>query len=122
MLFRSIDHDDNSRWSSAFSDDQWLTLDYGKTVSISRVHIDWERAHATRYELQVSADGSAWTTLKTVANSAGGSEDWTGLSGQGRRLNLGAAGRPVPAGGGPRSRARAPPAPACPRGATSTGT
>src|SRR5437868_2038411 len=33
---KAIDHDDNSRWSSGFSDDQFLVLDYGRTVAISR--------------------------------------------------------------------------------------
>ncbi len=85
---KAIDHDDNSRWSSGFSDDQFLVLDYGRTVTINRVHIDWERAHANQYELQVSSDGSNWTTIKSVPNSQGGSEDWTGLSAQGRYLRM----------------------------------
>ncbi|KAI1696914.1 f5/8 type C domain-containing protein [Ditylenchus destructor] len=36
---KAIDHDDNTRWGSAFSDDQHLTLDYGTAVDISRVQI-----------------------------------------------------------------------------------
>jgi CxxC motif-containing protein (DUF1111 family) len=84
----AIDHDNATRWSSAFSDDQSITLDYGRSVSISRVRIDWERAHATQYLLQVSDDGSNWTTIKTVDNSAGDLEDWTGLNGQGRYLRM----------------------------------
>ena len=54
----AIDHDENTRWSSAFSDDQFLVLDFGTSVAINRVRIDWERAHATQYLLQVSKDGS----------------------------------------------------------------
>lgn len=84
----AIDHDMNTRWSSGFSDDQFLVLDYGRTVAISRVRIDWERAHAAKYELQVSTDGATWTTLKAVADSQGGTEDWTGLAGQGRYLRM----------------------------------
>uniref|UniRef100_UPI001E58DAC2 discoidin domain-containing protein n=1 Tax=Pelomonas sp. KK5 TaxID=1855730 RepID=UPI001E58DAC2 len=84
----AIDHDANTRWGSGFSDDQWLTLDYGQVVTITRVHIDWERAHATKYLLQVSTDGTNWTTIKTVDNSQGGSEDWTGLAGSGRYLRM----------------------------------
>jgi len=85
---QAIDHDENTRWSSGFSDDQFLVLDYGHTVTVNRVHIDWERAHANQYELQMSSDGSNWTTIKSVLNSQGGSEDWTGLSGQGRYLRM----------------------------------
>ena len=84
----AIDHDAGTRWGSAFSDDGWLTLDYGSTVTINRVHIAWENAHATQYLLQVSDDNTHWTTIKSVDNSAGGVEDIAGLSGQGRYLRL----------------------------------
>lgn len=84
----AIDHDDGTRWSSGFSDEQSLTLDYGRSVAIDRVRINWERAHATRYLLQVSDDGAKWTTLKAVDDSQGGIEDWTGLAGQGRYLRM----------------------------------
>lgn len=84
----AVDHDANTRWSSAFSDDQFITLDFGKTVAVNRVRIDWENAHAAQYLLQVSSDGSNWTTVKTVDNSQGGIEDWSGLNGQGRYLRM----------------------------------
>jgi CxxC motif-containing protein (DUF1111 family) len=84
----AIDHDTSTRWSSAFSDDQYLTLDFGKSVAINRVHIEWENAHATQYLLQVSDDNATWTTIKSVDNSQGGIEDWSGLTGQGRYLRM----------------------------------
>src|SRR5471032_2092691 len=84
----AIDHDETTRWSSGFTDDQYLTLDFGKTVPVTRVHIDWENAHATQYLLQVSDDNATWTTIKSVDNSQGGSEDWPGLTGQGRYLRM----------------------------------
>lgn len=84
----AIDHNSSTRWGSGFSDNQSLTLDYGKSVAINRVHIDWENAHATQYLLQVSDDGVSWTTIKSVDNSQGGSEDWSGLTGQGRYLRM----------------------------------
>lgn len=85
---KAIDKDDNSRWGSAFTDNEWLTLDYGSSVSISRVRISWENAHAKKYLLQTSEDNKTWTTVKTVENSAGGVEDLTGLGGQGRYLRV----------------------------------
>ncbi|MFL6708015.1 MAG: di-heme oxidoredictase family protein [Massilia sp.] len=84
----AIDHDMGSRWASQFSDAQSLTLDYGQSVLITRVHIDWENAHATDYLLQVSDDNTTWTTVKTVSNSGGGSEDIGGLAAQGRYLRM----------------------------------
>jgi CxxC motif-containing protein (DUF1111 family) len=84
----AIDHNDATRWASGFSDDQSLTLDFGTSSPINRVRINWENAHATQYLLQVSDDNASWTTIKTVDNSQGGVEDWTGLTGQGRYLRM----------------------------------
>lgn len=84
----AIDHNDTTRWGSGFADDQYLTPDFGTSQPITRVHIEWENAHATQYLLQVSDDNATWNTIKTVDNSQGGSEDWTGLSGQGRYLRM----------------------------------
>ena len=84
----AIDHDTTTRWSSGFSDNENLTLDFGQSVAINRVNIVWENAHATQYLLQVSDDKVTWTTIKSVNNSAGGTEDWSGLDGQGRYLRM----------------------------------
>lgn len=84
----AIDHNSNTRWGSLFSDDQNLTLDFGSSKPINRVHIEWENAHATKYLLQVSDDNKTFTTIKTVDNSQGGTEDWTGLNAQGRYLRM----------------------------------
>jgi CxxC motif-containing protein (DUF1111 family) len=84
----AIDHNEHTRWSSGFTDDQSLTLDFGKSEVINRVRIDWENAHATTYRLQVSEDKTTWETIRIVENSQGGTEDLTGLSGQGRYLRM----------------------------------
>lgn len=84
----AIDHNQATRWGSLFSDDQYLTLDFGASKPINRVHIEWENAHALQYLLQVSDDNATWTTIKTVDNSQGGVEDWTGLGAQGRYLRM----------------------------------
>ena len=84
----AIDNNDKTRWGSGFSDNQSLTLDFGKSETINRVRIDWENARATEYLLQVSDDGNTWTTIKTVSNSQGGTEDLGGLNGQGRYLRM----------------------------------
>jgi CxxC motif-containing protein (DUF1111 family) len=84
----AIDHNQGTRWGSLFSDDQYLTLDFGSSKPINRVHIEWENAHATQYLLQVSDNNASWTTIKTVDNSQGGIEDWTGLGAQGRYLRV----------------------------------
>jgi CxxC motif-containing protein (DUF1111 family) len=84
----AIDHDAGTRWGSGFTDNEYLTLDFGSSKLITRVRIDWENAHATQYLLQVSDDNANWTTIKSVDNSQGGTEDLTGLNGQGRYLRV----------------------------------
>jgi CxxC motif-containing protein (DUF1111 family) len=84
----AIDHNENTRWGSGFSDNQYLTLYFGKSASIDRVHIDWENAHALQYLLQVSDDNANWTTVRTVDNSQGGAEDLSGLAAHGRYLRM----------------------------------
>ncbi|TFV99539.1 thiol oxidoreductase [Oxalobacteraceae bacterium OM1] len=94
----AIDHNETTRWSSGFSDDQFLTLDFGTPQTINRVRIQWENAHATQYLLQVSDDNANWTTIKAVDASQGGTEDWTGLTGQGRYLRMKGVKRSTPYG------------------------
>ena len=84
----AIDRNDGTRWGSGFTDNEYLTLDFGASQLITRVRISWENAHASAYLLQVSDDLSNWTTIRSVENSGGGVEDLTGLSGQGRYLRM----------------------------------
>jgi hypothetical protein len=72
---RAVDGDEKTRWSSAFRDPQWLTVDLGVAVPLSKVRINWEAAYAKDYELQVSTDGSQWTTVRRVKDGDGGSEE-----------------------------------------------
>ena len=48
----------STRWSSAFSDPQWLEVDLGSTQSICQVVIHWETAYATAFQIQTSSDAS----------------------------------------------------------------
>jgi beta-glucosidase len=68
----ATDGDPGSRWSSAFSDPQWLKVDLGSPQQICRVGISWEAAYATAYKVQVSSNGSAWTTVYATTHGAGG--------------------------------------------------
>lgn len=71
----AVDGDARTRWSSAFRDPQWLSVDLGTPVPLGRIRINWEAAHARDYELQFSNDGMGWTTVRQVSGSEGGVED-----------------------------------------------
>ena len=65
----------DTRWSSEFSDLQWLAVDLGVPTRISRVVLDWEAACAQSYTIQVSLDGTTWTDVYATTNGKGGTED-----------------------------------------------
>ena len=65
----------STRWSSEFSDPQWLQVDLGAEHTISRVELQWEAACAKAYEIQVSDDGKAWRAVYKTESGAGGTEE-----------------------------------------------
>ena len=65
----AVDGDPRTRWSSAYQDDQWIQVDLGATASFDQVDILWEQAFAWDFTVQTSADGTAWTEVKAVANT-----------------------------------------------------
>ncbi len=52
-----------TRWSSEFSDSQWIAVDLGRWTRVSRVELVWEAAYGKSYAIQVSADGRVWKTV-----------------------------------------------------------
>ncbi|GAB7042623.1 MULTISPECIES: discoidin domain-containing protein [Catenuloplanes] len=93
----AVDGDGGTRWSSAAADPQWLRVDLGTPVAISRVVLRWEAAYATAFQLQTSTDGTAWTTIHSAANAAGGDQS-IAVTGTGRYLRLHATARATPWG------------------------
>lgn len=70
----AVDGDPATRWSSEFSDPQWLCIDLGKVTKISRVELEWEAAFGKSYAIQVSRDGQTWSDVYTTDAGHGGSE------------------------------------------------
>jgi hypothetical protein len=89
----AVDGNTTTRWSSAFSDPQWIRVDLGATATINRVVLRWEAAYATAYQIQTSNDGSSWTTIYSRTSGAGGVNDLTGLSGSGRYVRMNSTAR-----------------------------
>ncbi len=71
----AVDGFPDTRWSSEFSDPQWLAIDLGAPVQISRVVLDWETACGQSYAIQVSLDGAAWTDVYSTTTGKGETED-----------------------------------------------
>ena len=71
----AVDGDDGTRWSSAFSDPQWIAVDLGKPQTIDHVRLVWEDAYAAAYAVQVGPDGETWKSVFATSDGEGGAED-----------------------------------------------
>jgi hypothetical protein len=83
----ATDGNPGTRWSSAFSDPQSLTVDLGAAHPVNRVVLNWETAAARAFQLQTSNDGASWTTVFSTASGAGGVQD-VAVSGSGRFVRM----------------------------------
>ncbi|MHB9012869.1 MAG: glycoside hydrolase family 3 C-terminal domain-containing protein [Ignavibacteriaceae bacterium] len=68
----AVDGNNSTRWSSQFSDPQWLMVDLGAVYNIDKVVISWEAAYAKEFEILISSDGLNWTTAQHITNGTGG--------------------------------------------------
>ncbi|MFE1898153.1 discoidin domain-containing protein [Streptomyces yangpuensis] len=68
----AVDGDNGTRWSSQFADPQWIQVDLGATARISQVVLRWETAHARAYRIELSTNGTDWTTAYSTAAGPGG--------------------------------------------------
>jgi hypothetical protein len=67
----AIDEHLTSRWSSHYTDDQWLILDLGTPQSFQRLYLVWELAHAAEYAVATSNDKKKWKTVHRERNGDG---------------------------------------------------
>lgn len=68
------DGDPKTRWSSPVENGAWWQAELPAPVRIGQVMLDWQDAYASRYRVQVSADGRTWHTAATVRDGRGGHE------------------------------------------------
>ncbi len=64
----------STRWSSEFSDPQWIAIDLGEVRQISRVQLEWENAFGKEYLIQTSTDGKTWKDVYQTKDGKGGRE------------------------------------------------
>ncbi|RSM45333.1 sialidase [Actinoplanes sp. ATCC 53533] len=83
----AVDGNTGTRWSSAFTDPQWLQVDLGDSQTISRVELNWETAAAKAFQIQVSDNASTWTSIYSTTTSTGGNQSLT-VGGTGRYVRM----------------------------------
>jgi beta-glucosidase len=83
----AVDGDAGTRWSSQFTDPQWLQVDLGATSTVSQVVLQWETAYATGFQIQVSDNASTWTSIYSTTTGTGGTQTLN-ITGTGRYIRM----------------------------------
>jgi hypothetical protein len=83
----AFDGNTGTRWSSAFSDPQWIQVDLGSSQTICQVSLNWEAAYATAFQIQTSPDGTTWTSIYSTTAGTGGVQNLS-VSGTGRYVRM----------------------------------
>ena len=84
----AFDGNAGTRWSSAFSDPQWVQVDLGSSQTVCGVTLQWEAAYGRAFQLQTAtAAGGPWTTIYSTTTGAGGTQTLT-VNGTGRYVRM----------------------------------
>src|SRR5258705_2587987 len=83
----AVDGNTGTRWSSAFSDPQWLEVDLGSAQSICQGTPHGEAAHGKAFQIQTSANNSTWTTIYSTTAGTGGTQTLS-VTGTGRYIRM----------------------------------
>jgi hypothetical protein len=95
---RAVDGKLDCRWESAFSDPQWISVDLGAVTTINRVLLNWENAYCKAYTIEVSTDGTSWTTVYSTTTGNGGIDDLSFSPASARYVKMNGTKRGTPYG------------------------
>ena len=84
---QATDGDLATRWSSNWSDNEWIQVDLGSKRSFNTIQLAWESAFAKDYEIQQSDNGTSWSPISTVTNGDG-NIDTLNVNGNARYVRL----------------------------------
>jgi hypothetical protein len=84
----AFDGDGKTRWESAYTDVQYLTVDLGEEQTIDRIRLTWESALGKDFTLDVSSDGTTWQTAVTVTGNISTSNEYANLGKKGRYVRM----------------------------------
>ncbi len=83
----AVDGNTSTRWSSAFSDPQWIQVDLGASASITQVVLQWEAAYGQAFQIQTSPDAVNWTSIYSTTTGTGGTQTLN-VTGTGRYVRM----------------------------------
>jgi hypothetical protein len=74
--YKAFDGNINTRWSSRFSDPQFIYVDLGAARTFNQVTLRWETAYARRYGIYYWT-GSTWRSVYWTNHGNGGNDTIT---------------------------------------------
>ncbi|MEV4514954.1 peroxidase family protein [Dactylosporangium sp. NPDC049525] len=83
----AVDGNGGTRWSSAFSDPQWLRVDLGAPAALTQVVLNWQNSYAEGFAVQVSNDAVTWTNVYATSTGTGGTQTLA-VTGTGRYVRM----------------------------------
>jgi peptidoglycan/xylan/chitin deacetylase (PgdA/CDA1 family) len=84
----AVDGNTATRWASvSHVDPQWIRVDLGATMTITKVSLVWDVSCATSYKIQLSNNDSTYTDAFSTTTGDGATDDIT-LSGSGRYVRM----------------------------------
>lgn len=87
LAVSAVDGNATTRWSSAHSDPQWLRVDLGAAARVSQVVLNWEAAYGKAYRIELSTNGSDWSTAYRTTTGDGGT-DTVDITGEARYVRM----------------------------------
>nr|WP_206765633.1 discoidin domain-containing protein [Paenibacillus dendritiformis] len=85
---RVADNAPSTRWSSMYTDEQWIYVDLGSLKQISRIRLVWEGAYALEYEVLCSTDMENWEVIQRISNGRPGPVELERLSVKARYVKI----------------------------------
>jgi len=92
----AFDGDGTTRWESAHSDLQTISIDLGSVQPIDAIRLTWEAALGKDFTLDVSNDGTNWQTVVPVTDNALTANEYTHLGASGRYVRMNGTARGTP--------------------------
>jgi hypothetical protein len=84
----AFDGSGTTRWESAYTDAQYIMVDLGSVQTIDRIRLTWESALGKDFTLDVSNDGTTWTTAATITGNTSTSNEYSNLGKTGRYVRM----------------------------------
>ena len=69
----AIDKKRHTRWSSEWSEPQWIALDLGRTRPVKKILLNWE-AYAKNYSIELSNNKIMWSSIYSTDLGDGGQD------------------------------------------------